>query len=99
MVHTNDGDMIVTSYWQSLELLRVGLDRKSSDYEYSDIDGKQVLCEKESEVPMVPAWSLSCLWDIVHNIDKTYEFDTKMSALELKDVLVTTIIRRLKPQE
>lgn len=43
-----------------------------------------------------PAWSLSALWDIVHNLDKTYDFDTKMSSEELMELLVKTIEFRFK---
>ena len=38
-----------------------------------------------------PSFSLSVLWDIVHDMDKTYEFSTRMSSDELIEVLVKTI--------
>lgn len=94
--------MIATSYWQSLELLRVGLDRETADFYYAEIPGGKKALNWRGKVvyPLIPieipSWSLSALWDIVHNIDKTYEYDTKMSAQELLDTLVSTICYRLK---
>ena len=41
-----------------------------------------------------PAWSLSALWQMVYELDKTYEFPTNLSANELIDTLVATIINR-----
>lgn len=45
-----------------------------------------------------PAWSLSALWDYIHNLDKTYDFPTTMSADELIETLVSTICYRLEHQ-
>ena len=44
----------------------------------------------------IPAWSLSSLWQMTHELDKTYEFPTTLSANELIDTLVSTIILRSK---
>lgn len=94
--------MIVTSYWQSLELLQVKLDRETADFYYVDTpSGRKALRWREEEIvfPLtaseIPSWSLSALWDIVHDLDKTYEFDTNLSARELLDTLVETIRSRL----
>ena len=45
------------------------------------------------------AWSLSALWDYFHNMDKTYDFDTKMTAAELLETLVRIIVMRNKRYE
>lgn len=45
---------------------------------------------------IIPAWSLAALWDIVHNLDKTYDFDTKMKSDELMELLVKTIEFKFK---
>lgn len=41
-----------------------------------------------------PAWSLSVLWQVVHELDKTYDFPSELSADELMETLVKTIIYR-----
>lgn len=46
----------------------------------------------------VPAWSLSALWQMVHKLDKTYEFPTTLSADKLMETLVRTIIYRRNHQ-
>lgn len=43
-----------------------------------------------------PAWSLSALWDILHRLDKTYEFDTKIDSAELMEHLVSAICYRFE---
>lgn len=43
-----------------------------------------------------PAWTLPALWDYFHGMDKTYEFDTSMSAEELMETLVRIIVFRNK---
>ena len=43
-----------------------------------------------------PAWSLSALWDIVHGLDKTYDFGTDMSSEELMELLEKTIEFRMR---
>lgn len=42
----------------------------------------------------IHAWSLSALWQIVHELDKTYEFSSRLSADELIENLVKTIVYR-----
>lgn len=41
-----------------------------------------------------PAWSLSALWKMVYELDKTYEFPTELSADELIETLVCTLVYR-----
>lgn len=41
-----------------------------------------------------PAWSLSKLWQMVHELDRTYDFPSRLSAEELIESLVKTIIYR-----
>ena len=46
-----------------------------------------------------PAWSLSALWQMVYELDNTtYEFPTELSADELIETLVRTIIFRRENQ-
>ena len=45
-----------------------------------------------------PAWSLSALWQIVHELDKTYEFPTTLSSDDLIELLVKTICFRREYQ-
>ena len=46
----------------------------------------------------LPAWSLSALWQMVYELDRTYEFPTELSADELIETLVRTIIFRRENQ-
>ena len=43
---------------------------------------------------IIPAWPLSTLWQMVHELDKTYDFPSELSADELMETLVKTIIYR-----
>lgn len=43
----------------------------------------------------MPAWSMSRLWDMLNEVDKTYEIPTELTSAEVIDVLVTTIINNL----
>ena len=45
-----------------------------------------------------PAWSLSALWQMVHELDKTYEFPTTLSSDDLIELLVKTICFRREYQ-
>lgn len=93
--------MVVTSYWQSLELLQVELDRETADFYYVDTPSgrkslrwrgeEAVFCLTASEIP---AWSLSALWNIIHGLDKTYEYPTALTAAEVMESIIATIIHR-----
>lgn len=45
-----------------------------------------------------PAWSLSALWQMVHELDKTYDFPSELSADELIETLTSTICYRQEHQ-
>lgn len=47
-------------------------------------------------VYFMPAWSLAALWEVLHNLDKTYEFETNMSAEVFLGVLVNLICMRFE---
>lgn len=82
---------------QSLELLEAGLDRNTADYQYDDVDGTNVLCEKDEESPVVPAWSFGRLWDILHDSGQMfYEYPTTLSADQVLDSLVEAVKRAVK---
>ena len=84
----------VTPFMQSLELLQAGLDRKTADYQYDEVDGLQVLCEKAEESPAVPAWSFGRLWDILHDSGKMfYEYPTTLSAEKVMESLIEAVKR------
>ena len=44
------------------------------------------------------AWSLSALWQMVHELDKTYDFPSSLSADELIETLTSTICYRQEHQ-
>ena len=96
--------MIATTREQSARLLDAGLTIESADMFLGHIDFGGVLQidylpanpHIDISSTIAPAWSLSALWDIVHNLDKTYDFDTKMSSDELMELLVKTIEFRFK---
>lgn len=105
---------IATTIEQSNRLLEAGVLKDSADMSYRasayqrDESGKWVPQKEGSIVYIipqkaigeldVPAWSLSALWQMVHELDKTYEFPTRLSADELIETLVTTIIYRRNHQ-
>jgi len=93
--------MIATTVEQGERLLAAGVNPASADMQYNAIplkDGGHVV---ELFVGQVtpngpPAWSLSALWDILHRLDKTYDFDTKMDSTELIEFLVRRICYRFE---
>lgn len=101
--------MIATTIEQSKRLISAGLDPKGADmfyalfylpfgdetepYEIRLIITTDKCCPCKGDIP---AWSLSALWQMVYELDRTYEFPTTMSADELIENLVKTIIYRKK---
>ena len=102
--------MIATNIEQTKRLIASGLDPGSADMMWAVPEtfdsGFDCEAENNQDPPAslklqrhgrycdTPAWSLSALWQIVHDLDKTYEFPTELSADELIEVLVKTIIFR-----
>ena len=89
---------IATTREQSGRLLTAGVPMDSADMQYNAIptrNGPSIqLFVGEATPNGLPAWSLSALWQMVHELDKTYEFSTELSADELIETLVRTIIFR-----
>ena len=91
---------VSTDFEQSKRLIKAGVPKSKSDmrfssYEYDIATGETkwfgtVACSVYPD-SHYPSFSLSVLWDIVHDMDKTYEFSTRMSSDELIEVLVKTI--------
>ena len=102
--------MIATSIPQSKRLLEAGLDKEMADmcwrnyvltYDFGhamEVGAVEPILYafNTKSRDSTPAWSLAALWDIVHSLDKTYDFDTKMSSEELIEILVKTIEYRFK---
>lgn len=100
--------MIVTSIEQSKRLLEAGVSPKTTDiyavfypnmsawhYEAKDdAEFEKTMREIANEGEYYECWSLSALWNIIHRLDKTYDFGTDMSAEELMEFLVNTIVYR-----
>lgn len=95
---------IATTIEQSKRLIAAGLDPKSADMRWETFPGcVPHLCYQQDLMPLIapkitPAWSLSAIWDYIHNLDKTYEFPTTLSAEKLIEVLTATICYRLEHQ-
>ena len=96
--------MIATTKLQSRRLIAAGVGTESADMIYGmvmfgDTRRETLLprneCIEENAITFY-AWSLSALWNILHNLDKTYEFETKMSSEELIEYLVTLICIRFE---
>lgn len=89
---------IATTKEQSGRLLTAGVPSDSADMQYNAVptrNGPSIeLFVGEVTPNGWPAWSLSALWSIIYNLDKTYEFQTELSAEELIETLVTTICYR-----
>lgn len=96
---------IATTIEQSKRLLDTGVGQKSADMKWAMFQGcVPHLCYESNSMllavaPTVyPAWSLSALWDIIHNLDKTYEFPSSLSSEQLIENLVTRICYRREHQ-
>lgn len=91
---------IATTIEQSKRLLEAGVPKESADMRWEQFPGLVPhLCYQPGVMPLIPpkvtpAWSLSALWSIIYDFDKTYEFPTQLSAEELIETLVTTICYR-----
>ena len=77
----------LTNYFQSLRLVTAGVPSDSADYFYA----KETKLPKVREFTSVPCWSIGTLWQILHQCDGTYEFDTELSTEELIEEMVKAI--------
>lgn len=93
---------IATSIEQSKRLLEAGVSKESADmmweqhYDnnpYLTIQPRTTLGRSYGAHAIV-SWSLSSLWQMVYELDRTYEFPTELSADELMETLVCTIVYR-----
>lgn len=91
--------MIATTKLQSRRLIAAGVSPESADMFYGvvmfgDTRRETLLprneCIEKNAITFY-AWSLSALWDILHNLDKTYEFDTRPDSELLIERLVGII--------
>lgn len=96
--------MIATTKLQSRRLIAAGVSTESADMVYGivmfgDTRRETILPRNESieeNAITFYAWSLAALWDVLHHLDKTYEFETNMSAEALIGVLVNLICMRFE---
>lgn len=95
---------IATSIEQSKRLMEAGVSKDSADMRWEQFAGCiPHLCYQLDSMPLIapkvtPAWSLSALWQMVHELDKTYEFPSSLSADELIETLTSTICYRQEHQ-
>ena len=95
---------IATTIEQSKRLLEAGVPIESADmywhngFDYPMSKKRTSLTWNQLLHVFPPAWSLSALWQMFHELDKTYEFPTDLSADELIETLVRTIIFRRENQ-
>lgn len=103
---------ICTNEKQSLRLLSAGVPLEMADMYIARSDsGESVyrslpngplsfwkVQEEGYHVTCTSAFSLSALWDIIHKLDKTYEFPSSLSSEQLIENLVTRICYRREHQ-
>lgn len=93
---------IATTREQSGRLLTAGVPMDSADMQYNAIptrNGPSIqLFVGEATPNGLPAWSLSALWQRVHELDKTYDFPSELSADELIETLTSIICYRQEHQ-
>lgn len=95
--------MIATSIVQSLRLLDAGMPVESADMHWFGVN--DVALELVVGEPFLflgqdveyPAWSLSALWQMIHEYGEVYEFSTDTGPDELIESLVTIICSHYAP--
>lgn len=103
--------MIATTIEQAEDLVKAGVSPHTADMHwyasaYTRNDDGKLVPQKSGIIYLVntppekewhiPAWSISALWDILHSLDKTYEFPTTFSADELIAQLVMILCIKFK---
>lgn len=97
--------MIATTIEQAEDLVKAGVSPDTADMCWGNISygkGKMMIgvISKHPDLDIkntiAPAWSISALWDILHSLDKTYEFPTTFSADELIAQLVMILCIKFK---
>ena len=93
---------IATSIEQSRRLLAAGIDTESADTHWFGVSDLELVFGRPflffGQDVEYPAWSISALWQMVHELDKTYEFPSSLSADELIETLTSTICYRQEHQ-
>lgn len=95
--------MIATTIEQAEDLVKAGVSPHTADmcwalpYAPGVKNLRPMLyIEPYSNADIAPAWSISALWDILHSLDKTYEFPTTFTADELIQQLVMILCIKFK---
>lgn len=93
--------MIATSIEQARRLIESGLKESTADLwwvQENDFAHPYLTANprlgRNIGMHAFRAWSLSTLWQRVHELDKTYDFPTTLSSDELLEMLVRTIVYR-----
>lgn len=83
----------LTDYFQSLELMKVGVPKETADYYFrKDCVYNSDHKRQEPCFPYVPCWSIGALWEYLHSIsDKEWSFETSLSSEELVEALVDAV--------
>ena len=95
---------IATSIEQSKRIMEARVPKDSADMRWEQFAGCiPLLCYQQGPTPLIatkitPAWSLSALWQMVHELDKTYEFPSSLSTDELIETLTSIICYRREHQ-
>ena len=92
--------MIATSIEQSRRLLDAGMPVESADMHWfgiNDVASELVVGEPFLLDVEYPAWSLSALWQMIHEAGEVYEFSTDIQPEELIETLVATICSHYAP--
>lgn len=86
----------ITTYWQSLDLMQAKFDKNTADYVYVRYDGvpHPRLRTKEDyfNATIIPAWSITKLWELFYKAKMTYEYSTDMTPQEVLNSMVQTAI-------
>ena len=95
---------IATSIEQAKRMLEAGVPIESADmywhegFDYPMSKKRTSLTWNKLLPDFPPAWSISALWQMVHELDKTYEFPSSLSADELIETLTSIICYRHEHQ-
>lgn len=93
--------MIATTIEQAEDLVKAGVSPDTADMMWVPVPTRhkgvvERLYVGQATPNGTPAWSISALWDILHSLDKTYEFPTTFSADELIAQLVMILCIKFK---
>jgi len=91
--------MIATNIEQSRRLIAAGVPMDSADMCWYKAANGLFFLAVRGETPFWEhdAWSLSALWQMIHEAGEVYEFSTDIQPEELIETLVTTICSHYAP--